>query len=163
MWRFLCALLVSLHFAAIISDQCPSKCVCKRSTAQRDGGDWVKVRCGDVDKLTVIDDNEFLNIANEIVQLNLSNNSLTIFAPKVQFVALQKLDLSKNQLVQLTNNQFSELPNLRRLDLSGNSIKIIDQLSFNNLQVLESLKLSQNQIVTIEKGTFTQFQNLKDL
>ncbi|XP_017780514.1 PREDICTED: adhesion G protein-coupled receptor A3 [Nicrophorus vespilloides] len=155
-------LFLYLCIVSVCPEDCPSKCSCKRSP-QRDGSDWVKIRCGDTERLTYIEDDDFLNIANEVVQLNLSSNYLTTFTPKVQFIALQKLDLSRNQLTTLQNNQFSEIPNLHRLDLSGNSIKHIDTLAFANLKHLERLKLNQNQITSIEKGTFNPFMKLKQL
>lgn len=49
-------------------DDCPVKCVCKRNT-QRDAPDWVKVRCGDDEKIKTLEELDLLNIANEIVQL----------------------------------------------------------------------------------------------
>lgn len=54
--------------AAASQDDCPLKCSCKRNS-QRDGPDWVKIRCGDKDKINSLEELDLFNIANEIVQL----------------------------------------------------------------------------------------------
>ncbi|KYB24876.1 adhesion G protein-coupled receptor A3 [Tribolium castaneum] len=139
---------------------CPTKCVCKRVNQR----DELKLRCGEPDnKILSFEEIDLLNIANDIVQFNLSNNLLDTFFPKVQLIALQKLDLSKNRLTELQDNQFAELPNLRRLDISGNNIKSIQLLAFAKLGSLERLKLNQNQISTIALGTFNPLVSLKQL
>ncbi|KAF2882773.1 hypothetical protein ILUMI_23397 [Ignelater luminosus] len=164
MARWILKSSILLYFLVVSKsiDECPKNCVCKHSS-QRDGPDWIKVRCGDIVPVNSLDELDLLNIASEIVQLNLTRNRLTAFTPKIQFVALQKLDISKNQLTALYNNQFIEVPNLRRLDISGNNIKHIDVLSFANLRHLERLKLNQNEINTITKGTFKSLMALKQL
>ncbi|KAF5295990.1 hypothetical protein FQA39_LY12762 [Lamprigera yunnana] len=155
-------ILLYLVYVAKCTDECPKNCVCKHGP-HRDGPDWIKIRCGDTVPVNYLEELDLLNIANEIVQLNLSRNYLKTFAPKIQFLALQKLDISKNQLTILHNNQFDEVPNLRRLDISRNNIKQIELLTFIHLIHLERLKLNQNQISTIEKGTFKTLNALKQL
>lgn len=63
----LCLVLVSTG-----QDDCPVKCSCKRS-AQRDSSDWVKVRCGEDEKVEDLEELDLTNIANEIVQLYVYN------------------------------------------------------------------------------------------
>ncbi|XP_068912534.1 adhesion G protein-coupled receptor A3 isoform X2 [Tenebrio molitor] len=153
-------LLLSLIVVGANDSLCPNKCVCRRMNQR----DEIKLRCGEADKkINHLEEIDLLNIANEIVQFNLSNNFLTTFFPKVQLIALQKLDLSRNRLTVLQNNQFSELPNLRRLDISSNSIKNIELLAFAKLSNLERLKLNQNQISTVGLGTFDPLVSLKQL
>ncbi|KAF5273055.1 hypothetical protein FQR65_LT04797 [Abscondita terminalis] len=155
-------ILLYLVYVSKCTDECPKNCVCKH-TLHKDGSDWIKVRCGDSVPVNYLEELDLLNIASEIVQLNLSRNNLKAFTPKIQFLALQKLDLSKNQLTALYNHQFIEVPSLRRLDISGNNIKQIEIQAFADLNQLERLKLQQNHINTIEKGTFKSLTALKQL
>nr|XP_022899859.1 adhesion G protein-coupled receptor A3-like [Onthophagus taurus] len=162
--RLLTILCILTAFLRVIlgHNECPAKCSCKR-TNQADTAEWVKVRCGDFKRIQTLEELDFNNIASEIVHLNLSNNSMSNFQPKIQFVALQKLDISGNQLVDLVDRQFIEVPNLKRLDISGNQIKNVGRFTFENLRLLERLKLNNNFINTIEKGTFDYLENLKQL
>ncbi|CAH0552940.1 unnamed protein product [Brassicogethes aeneus] len=154
-------LLILLSINTLADEyECPNKCNCKRNV-QKDGG--IKIKCGETEKITDVEELEFLNIANEIVQLNLSDNLLKSFKIKVELITLQKLDLSRNKISSLKSRQFVEVPSLRRLDLSGNNIKYIDTEAFANLKHLERLKLNQNQINSISLGTFDPFTNLKQI
>lgn len=47
---------------------CANKCTCK-SNSQRDGGDYLKMVCGEVEKVDHMDELELLNVANNLVQL----------------------------------------------------------------------------------------------
>ncbi|KAL3270701.1 hypothetical protein HHI36_021229 [Cryptolaemus montrouzieri] len=131
--------------------------------AQKGLADFLKIKCGDTEKITELEELDLLNIASEMIQFNLSNNLLTTFIPKVKLIVLQKLDLSRNHIKYLSKDQFYELPNLRRLDISQNLISQIDVLTFNNLKKLERLKLNQNQISFILEGTFDSLTDLKKL
>ncbi|KAL3277199.1 hypothetical protein HHI36_012550 [Cryptolaemus montrouzieri] len=164
-WKLVYFLFLFLFSEIILGNDefCPYKCECKRSNAQKGLADFLKIKCGDTEKITELEELDLLNIASEIIQFNLSNNLLTTFTPKVQLIALQKLDLSRNHIKYLSKDQFSELPNLRRLDISQNLISQIDVLAFNNLKKLERLKLNQNQISFILEGTFDSLIDLKQL
>ncbi|XP_030755587.1 adhesion G protein-coupled receptor A3 isoform X2 [Sitophilus oryzae] len=144
------------------SPLCSSKCTCKPNS-QRDGANYLKMTCGETEKISHLDELELLNIASELFQLNLSNNNLKTFSTKVELIALQKLNLSGNQLTELQEHQFREVPHLRRLDLSENSIKHIDIKSFEGLKHLERLKLNHNELTSITMGTFDVLPNLKQL
>lgn len=61
-------LLVCFCAVVIYAEDCPDKCSCKRNT-QKDGADWIKIRCGDVVKLNIFAEEEFQNWAHEVVQL----------------------------------------------------------------------------------------------
>ncbi|XP_044756189.1 adhesion G protein-coupled receptor A3 [Coccinella septempunctata] len=163
-WKFV--LFLPLCFTLNVlgdEDFCPKKCDCKKNNAQKGFSDFLKLKCGDTEKISEFDEIDLLNIANEIIQLNLSDNLLTTFYPKVQLIELQKLDLSRNHIKYLFKDQFAELPNLRRLDLSHNQIGQIDIYAFNNLKKLERLRLYQNQLSFILFGTFDPLVNLKQL
>lgn len=63
-------ILLCLVLVCTGQDDCPMKCVCKRNNnSQRDAPDWVKVRCGDDEKIKSLDELDLVNIASEIVQL----------------------------------------------------------------------------------------------
>lgn len=61
-------ILLCLVLVCTSQDDCPMKCSCKRNT-QRDGLDWVKIRCGDEEKVKSVEELDLLSITNEIVQL----------------------------------------------------------------------------------------------
>ncbi|RZC32512.1 LRR 8 and/or HRM domain containing protein, partial [Asbolus verrucosus] len=123
-------------------DSCPGRCICRRIN-QRDESTYIKLKCGGEtdNKINNLEEIDLLNIASDVVHF----------------------DLSRNQLTELQNDQFSELPNLRRLDISGNNIKSIELLAFAKLTNLERLKLNQNQINVIGLGTFDPLISLKQL
>nr|CAI5862901.1 unnamed protein product [Callosobruchus analis] len=141
-------------------EECPSKCFCKRGTL-KDG--YLKITCGEEEKISTLEELDLLNVANELGQLNLSGNYLKTFSPLAELPILQKLDLSKNQISDLQPYQFKLVPSLRRLDISSNNIKHIDLLAFEGLQHLERLKLTQNQVSTIAYGTFDPLLNIKQV
>ncbi|XP_076258665.1 remoulade isoform X2 [Rhynchophorus ferrugineus] len=141
---------------------CSNKCTCKPNS-QRDGANYMKMTCGETEKISHLDELELLNLASELFQLNLSNNNLKTFSTKVELIALQKLNLSGNQITELQESQFKEVPHLRRLDLSGNVIKQIHIKSFEGLKHLERLKLNNNELTSIIVGTFDALPNLKQL
>ncbi|KRT81844.1 hypothetical protein AMK59_5731 [Oryctes borbonicus] len=155
-------ILCLAYMLLIEAQECSKKCVCKKSN-QGNGPDWFKVRCGDKEKVNNLDEVNLSNFYNEVVQLNLSNNFLSVFIPQVQLISLQKLDISKNQITALVENQFIKVPNLRKLDVSENRIKYINIHAFAGLKHLERLKMNNNQIVTIVEGTFLPLKHLKQL
>ncbi|CAG9835553.1 unnamed protein product [Diabrotica balteata] len=155
----LCFLILSINSSFGVEEKCPAKCICKKNLPN----EGLKMSCGEGEKVFHLDELELLNLASEVIQLNLSGNGLTSFQPKVELPDLQKLDLSKNQLAELKAHQFIEVPNLRRLDLSINIIRHIDLLAFDKLRHLERLKLNQNQITAITIGTFAPLEKIKQL
>ncbi|CAG9815828.1 unnamed protein product [Phaedon cochleariae] len=159
---YFCMLLATNIKTLSTEEKCPMKCSCKRNN-QND--EYLRMACGgrEEGKIFHLDELELLDLASELVQLNLSNNTLKSFSPKVELIVLQKLDLSNNQLTELQAQQFAEVPKLRRLDLSANSIRYIDLLAFDKLRHLERLKLNQNQISAIVLGTFDPLESIKQL
>ncbi|CAG9860489.1 unnamed protein product [Phyllotreta striolata] len=143
-----------------VEEKCPTKCSCKATDPQ---GGFFKMSCVQTEKIRHLDELNLLNLANELIQLNLSGNGLSSFSPKVELIVLQKLDLSRNELTELKAGQFNEVPNLKKLDLSQNNIKYIDLLAFDHLYHLEKLKLNRNQIGAIMTGTFVPLENIKQL
>ncbi|KAK9887189.1 hypothetical protein WA026_021030, partial [Henosepilachna vigintioctopunctata] len=80
-----------LFLSSVLANEefCPQNCECKRSVAQKGPADFLKLKCGDTEKITELDEIGLSNIASEIIQFNLSNNLLTLFEPKIQLIALQ--------------------------------------------------------------------------
>ncbi|XP_066141971.1 adhesion G protein-coupled receptor A3 isoform X1 [Euwallacea fornicatus] len=160
-----CLLLVLCLVTSNILGQdyvCSKKCTCKLNS-QRDGGNYLKMTCGETEKVSHLDELELLNIAADLVQLNLSNNNLKSFTPKVELIVLQKLNLSVNQITDLEPYQFKETPKLKRLDLSANGLKHIDLKAFEGLGDLERLKLNHNELLTVTFGTFDSLVSLRQL
>lgn len=73
------------------------------------------------------------------------------------------LDLSNNQLTELSSRSFQELPSLQTLRMSGNGIGEILQRSFISLPSLMSLDLSNNPTVYIQDGAFAGLTHLRML
>uniref|UniRef100_A0A1Y9H355 LRIM1/APL1C-like dimerization domain-containing protein n=1 Tax=Anopheles dirus TaxID=7168 RepID=A0A1Y9H355_9DIPT len=118
---------------------------------------------------------------NELVRLNLGHNNLTGIAWLVNFPSMQELDLSYNELQEISAKHLinarnlsilllqhnrlmrlhlpKTLPNLRVLDVSHNSLLYVE----NNQQqfgTLEQLYLDHNSIVTIKMFPNNTVQNL---
>lgn len=96
--------------------------------------------------------------------LSLKNNKL--MAINKAFIHVNKLthlDLSFNQLHQVTNNMFQGLTKLYELRLRGNLITHIDADAFSDLTGLYELVLAQNQITLIDSGLFQGLTNLRKL
>jgi hypothetical protein len=87
---------------------------------------------------------ELYNEAEEIGQLNLSMNRLTVLPETIEmFSNLKVLDLSRNQLESIKH--LSLCVSLQTLNLSGNVLKSISEGLFN-LKCLTHLDLSYNQL-----------------
>ncbi|KAG5278916.1 hypothetical protein AALO_G00104130 [Alosa alosa] len=77
--------------------------------------------------------------------------------------ALELLDLSQNQLVDLPDGVFGQLSSLRNLDLSSNQIVHISEHSFSGLVTLERLYLYSNRIQSIHPAAFEGLEQLLEL
>lgn len=73
------------------------------------------------------------------------------------------LDLSNNQITELSSQSFQELPSLTTLRMSGNRIIEISHRSFISLPSLMSLDLSNNPTVQIEDRAFEGLAKLRML
>lgn len=67
---------------------------------------------------------------------------------------LTTLDLTKNQIVNLTGDTFSLAVNLKQLELTTNAIRSIDVQAFGGLGRLRILYLDDNRIESLAPGTF---------
>ncbi len=77
------------------------------------------------------------------IKLTCDNDSLT---------GLHTLDLSNNQIEEVTDVMWSSLDNLTELNLAANLITVLHPNSFNTLPKLQSLYLDNNLIDHIELG-----------
>lgn len=66
---------------------CPAKCSCKRST-QKEGLNYIKMKCGDKEKVSHLDELELLNIAAEIVQLYVNKHKIQLKPMEFLFLGM---------------------------------------------------------------------------
>lgn len=120
---------------------------------------------------------EGLEVFTNLKELNLSGNLLTDATPIAGLEHLVKLDVSFNQLSELTlasesleqldveANQFStiefisEFPRLKNLNLRANNV--VDLMPLQNLKDLKKLNIRGNQVKTLEP--LENLMNLVDL
>ena len=74
---------------------------------------------------------------------------------------LKSLDLSNNQLKDLSQESFNCLANLEVLNISFNSLENLSSVIFSNLSNLNTLDLSNNQISRFQILTLTNLKFLK--
>ncbi|KAK2858804.1 hypothetical protein Q5P01_003424 [Channa striata] len=102
--------------------------------------------------------------ASNITMLILANNRITrISAEQLRpFHALETLDLSNNNIVDIKANSFPTLP-LKNLFLNNNRISLLETGCFTNLSSsLQVLRLNRNRLSTIPAKIF-QLPNLQHL
>lgn len=97
------------------------------------------------------------NDAEELIELDLSENELNNISALSNLTTLQVLDLSKNQLLDIS--AISKLSSLKVLLLSNN--EFIDIKTISNLSSLVTLDISHNEVYNIK--TLTQLVKLKEL
>ncbi|XP_056120664.1 toll-like receptor 13 [Rhinichthys klamathensis goyatoka] len=91
------------------------------------------------------------------------NNITSISKDEMQFCTqLTELDLSNNRLYSVPAI-VSSLPGLRLLDLTFNQIKNISCVDFSNLTQLRTLQIFRNDISLIENFAFKDLKNLVTL
>lgn len=62
-------IIITLFYTFITNgDICPNKCICKQSI-QRNGREWMKIKCGEMDKVNNFEELDLLNVANDLIQL----------------------------------------------------------------------------------------------
>ncbi|XP_069078280.1 leucine-rich repeat and immunoglobulin-like domain-containing nogo receptor-interacting protein 1 isoform X1 [Pleurodeles waltl] len=73
------------------------------------------------------------------------------------------LDLGKNRIKNINQDDFSGYPHLEELDLNENVVNSIEPGAFNNLFNLRTLLLRNNRLKLIPLGVFTGLSNLTKL
>ncbi|XP_022690044.1 toll-like receptor Tollo [Varroa jacobsoni] len=111
-------------------------------------------------RLKEIDDYAFKN--NSIIQeLNLSGNNLEEVPRAVSSLKrLHSLDLSENEIVDVTDAPYQGLGHLHALNLMANRIRSINRRSFYNIATVRNLNLARNRIRNIEQDTFNAISGL---
>ncbi|XP_072318783.1 vasorin-like [Eucyclogobius newberryi] len=142
-------LLLPLCVQALFSD-CPADCSCPSNNS---------VFCFTRRSSTVP------RVASSTQHLYIFDNGISTLSADdfLNLVQLQMLDLSQNQLSEVPNGAFEMLLKLKNLDLSSNQISQISKGSFSGLGQLERLYLYGNKIQSIQMGAFESLQNLLEL
>lgn len=105
---------------------------------------------------TVIEDDTFENMPL-LVTLQLAGNQIETLGASLQHLqALTQLDVSDNEIVNISTSAFKHNPALRTVNLSMNSLSEIDPACFAANKVLRELDLSANQLATIWKQITSQ-------
>ena len=113
-------------------------------------------------KIDKIEDDAFIN--TNVTELHLGENKLndTKFAVTLPRT-LEKIDLYRNEIAEISPDSFSKLNKLRYLMLMYNNITVIHSDSFRGLEKLSSLRIYKNKIHTIEAGSFKYLPELRYL
>lgn len=107
--------------------------------------------------ITVLPKNIFNGTSLAILNLKYNN-----IESKLDFGTdeIQKLDLSFNKIVSVSNTMFGKMPGLTSLILKGNSIKKIQQTAFYGLKNLRQIDLSFNNLEQISSQIFLRNREL---
>ena len=100
-----------------------------------------------------------------VTSLDLSKNNISEISGFAfqRFTNLVKLTLKQNQIRSLSADVFSRLTRLKELDLRQNQIRSLANNPFSTLTQLEDLNLSSNQISSLPASVFSTLTQLEDL
>jgi len=95
--------------------------------------------------------------------VSFANNRFSFFP--TQFIKslanLQHLDLERNQIKSLDDNDFASLPQLRKLKLAHNEIESISETAFQNSSQLQFIDISWNNISQLKSDVFNGILRLQ--
>ncbi|ALC38621.1 kek2 [Drosophila busckii] len=114
--------------------------------------------------LQVLQSERFLRIdLLNLQKIYLSRNQLIRINEKAfrGLTNLVELDLSENALQQVPSETFQDYSSLMRLSLSGNPIRELKTSAFRHLSFLTTLELSNCQIERVENEAFVGMDNLE--
>lgn len=109
------------------------------------------------------------NILNNNTFLNEKLQNITWVASNITFVQtldlreLEYLDLSKNNIFQLSDNTFKNCLRLKYVDLSYNKLSILPDKLLIHTQYLETVKLENNIFSSIPENLFGITNSVKNL
>ncbi|KRY92195.1 Leucine-rich repeat-containing protein egg-6, partial [Trichinella pseudospiralis] len=111
-----------------------------------------------------IEEDAFGKQASYIRELFLANNSLSAIPPLKMLPNLEKIDISNNALVDLTEYAFEHNEALKVIRARNNKISILSPNSLNEVKNnLELLDLSGNQLIQVPAQNLRSFQKLRML
>jgi hypothetical protein len=102
------------------------------------------------------------HLESDTRELYLDRNKIRELNARLQPLALlEKLDLSNNELLVLTDHSFVNLTRLHTLILSYNRIRCIESLAFVGLARLRMLSLHSNNLSGISDGVFAPLPSIR--
>ncbi|MCL4143551.1 UNVERIFIED_CONTAM: hypothetical protein GTU68_001443 [Idotea baltica] len=115
-------------------------------------------------RLRKLDKHSLRTLAN-LVQLNLSYNSISIIPSEVlsDVPRVRDLRMKRNNLTEVPARAFLSVPDLVHLDLSFNAIETVHKHAFWSLPRLEVLKMSGNRLKTLSSTVFEPLHALHEL
>lgn len=129
------------------SEFCPSKCTC-------DLDFFVSCSNANLDVVPI-------QLNPTVKYINLTRNNISdINFTFIFYNKLQVLDLSHNQLDDISTNNFEPLESLLVLIMNNNNIKLLKSKAFAGLTELSELDLSTNRISFIHQNAFANLLKL---
>ncbi|XP_058829001.1 protein artichoke isoform X2 [Topomyia yanbarensis] len=106
---------------------------------------------------------ESLSGLSELQEIDVSFNQLTELTPTVlaSWRNLEELKASNNKVNQLHQGSLRNLPLLQYLDLSSNELTILEHGSLRNLPELQELVLADNKLVELKDRVFEDLPSLQ--
>ncbi|XP_050081330.1 protein artichoke [Anopheles maculipalpis] len=106
---------------------------------------------------------ESLSGLTELRELDVSFNQLTELSPNVlvSWRNLEELKVSNNKVNQLHQGSLRNLPLLQYLDLSSNELTLLEHGSLRNLPELQELVLADNKLTELKDRVFEDLPNLQ--
>ena len=117
----------------------------------------------DDNRLQIVHVSSFANITS-LMELNVGQNRLQTVPQAIQTLhSLRSLDLSHNQIGDISNASYRGLEQLYSLNLEDNIIGNLSRGDFLDLPSLRVLNLANNSIGSVEQGTFDNIPDLHAL
>ncbi|XP_044130713.1 platelet glycoprotein Ib alpha chain-like isoform X1 [Bufo gargarizans] len=104
-----------------------------------------------------------IDLALNLEELNLANNTLKTLPMVSQLPGLTTLQLSNNHITTIPEKAFMGLKKLDSLELQHNYIDSLDEQVFEGLQSLKHLDLSYNQLLLLPDRLLAGLENLGKL
>ncbi|XP_044761422.1 chaoptin [Coccinella septempunctata] len=111
-----------------------------------------------------LNSNAFLGLESSLTHLDLSRNKISAFSgTPLSLTKLKVLDLSENNLAQVTKGTFNLLSSLSHLNLSSNQLRSIPADLFQKATTLESIDLSYTSLKVLPPQLFSKLNLLKHI
>ncbi|KFB50003.1 hypothetical protein ZHAS_00018044 [Anopheles sinensis] len=106
---------------------------------------------------------ESLSGLTELREIDVSFNQITELSPNVlvSWRNLEELKVSNNKVNQLHQGSLRNLPLLQYLDLSSNELTLLEHGSLRNLPELQELVLADNKLTELKDRVFEDLPNLQ--